>query len=180
MNYKNVTIYFFLIINTISPIYCMESAHHESLDCFSNKIVFVYDGNPNNACYIAQTANIVHSNISGKELNDIALLQEKYAPVKNLIFTKTQSNFYDIVTIYNPTILDKKSLLTQLTDNIRTYLKVDGEIHALIRTQNNYLSIENAAFLTLYPEIYELLSPEQKQNVKQKWHPCNCAVTYKN
>jgi len=171
---NRANIYLFFVFNTVFTIHCMEYVNHELQDCFTNKIVLDYDGNSNNASYIAQTANIVHSDIEGKELDDILVMREKYAHVKNLMFTKPQSKFYDVITIYKSNLLSKEIMLVQLA-NVKDYLKEDGEIHALIQTQSNCLSIENNVMLEFYPRIYECFSLEMKQQLGEKRQP-RCLV----
>ena|SRR5438309_4978166 len=162
--------YLILAISTISTIHSMEYVNLEPQDTFTNLTVLDYDGNAHNACYIAQTAKIVHSDTTGKNLTDITTNQKNYAHVNNLIFTTPQTNIYDAVTIYNPNILNKKSMIYHLCD-MHKHLKLNGELHALIQTQTHYPPICDAAFLTLYPQIYQSLSSETLQQLKQKHHP---------
>ena len=184
MTIHNTYIYL-LVMGIIFTTQCMEQCmeyyiKQEMIDSFTDKIVLDYDGYANNACCIAQTAKIVHSDTRGEDLTDISVLQEKYAHIKNLTFTTPQSKFYDVVTIYNSNILNKKNMIWQLSDTIKEYLKINGEIHALVRTQKHFPSIGEAVFLILYPQVYELLSTEKKGQVKEKWHPLNFDITSKN
>jgi hypothetical protein len=159
-----------LAISTLSTINSMNYVNNEPQDTFTNLTVLNYDGNTHNACYIAQTAKIVHSNIAEDNLSEITTIQKKYAHIKNLIFTTPQPNLYDAVTIYNPNILSKKRMIDQLCDMYK-YLKLNGDLHALIQTQTHYPSIHETAFLTIYPQIYESLSSDMQKQIKPKYHP---------
>jgi len=158
----------------------MEYVNHELQDYFTNKIVLDYDGNVHNACYIAQTASIVHSDITGKELDDISAVQEKYAYVQNLKFIKPQSKFYDIITIYRSNLLSKEVMLDRLAIYVKGCLKEDGEIHALVTTQSNCFSIENSVMLTFYPRMYECFSLKMKQQLGEKKQPCGVVKGFKS
>jgi len=162
--------YLILAISTIFTIHSMEYVNHEPQDTFTNLTVLDYDGNEYNARHIAQTAKMVHSDTTGNSLTEITANQKKYAHINNLIFTTPQPDLYDVVTIYNPNILNKKRMIYRLCD-MHKHLKLNGELHALIQTQTHYPSIFGAAFLTLYPQIYQSLSSEKQQQIKPKNHP---------
>ena len=162
--------YLLFAISTISSIHCMEQAYHEPQNFFTNLTVLDYDGNANYAYDIAKTAKMVHSDTTGKKLADIIAMKEKYAHVNNLRFTIPQLDLYDVVTIHNPNLLNKKEMFHQLGCFIKKYLKSNGEVHALIQTQKHYPSIHEIAFLELYPHIYKLLSLEKQQQINPQFH----------
>jgi len=180
MRVNSVVVCFFIISSAFNIMHCMEYVNHELQDCFTHKVVLDYDGNADNARYIAQTAKMVHSDIRGKELDDISAMREKYAHVKNLIFTKPQSKVYDVITIYTSNLLCKEIMLDRLAIDVKGYLKEDGEIHALVTTQSNCLSIENSVMLEFYPRIYECFSLEMKQQLGEKRQPCGVVEGFKS
>jgi hypothetical protein len=127
---------------------------YEPQASFKNLDVLNYDGYERNALYIAHTAQTVHSHITEKNLPSLAINKEKYAPVKNLLFTKAQDNMYDLVTIYDPHVLNKENIRNHLTD-IQNYLKSSGKLYAVIKTQTNPPSIPEIIFGHLYSKIYK-------------------------
>ena len=71
--------YIILILNLYTPLHCMESLiTKESLYCFENLTVLNYDGDENNALFIANTAELVHSNTTQNEETTNYSTQKKY------------------------------------------------------------------------------------------------------
>jgi len=102
-----------------------------------------------------------------------------YTRTQNPLFTKPQTNTYNIVTLYDPHMLNKKNIAIHL-NNIHEYLTLSGEFHGFIRTQTNSLSIPEIVFLDIYSEIYKSTLHKTQQTIKLEDEPSiiNLKLTY--
>lgn len=136
----------------------------ESPYCFENLTVLNYDSDENNALFIAKTAELVHSDTTQKEGTTNYSTQKKYALIRNLFFRKPQHTIYDLVTVYNPYMLNKKNIILHLK-NIHDYLTPSGKFCGFIRTQTNNISVPEQAFATVYSQIYQLTHHKTEQTI---------------
>ena len=87
-----------------------------------------------------------------------------YTCISNILFPKPQLNAYNLITVYNPYILNKKDIHSHLA-TIHEYLTSSGELHGLVRTQTNNISLPEEAFLNVYFKIYETNLYKPKQTI---------------
>jgi hypothetical protein len=140
--------YIILVLSVCSPLYCMKSLiDKESPDYFKNLIVLSYDGCEDHAIHIAKTAKLVHSNTMS------CYNPKKYPHIENLFFRQPQHNIYDLVTVYNPHMLNKKNILTHLK-TIYNCLAPSGTFCCFMRTQTNNISVPEQAFATVYSQTH--------------------------
>lgn len=71
----------------------------------------------------------------------------------DILQQKPQPHSYDLVTLYDPYILNKTNIASHLT-TIHEYLKSSGQFHAFLRTQSNTVSHQEEAFLGIYAKIF--------------------------
>jgi hypothetical protein len=146
--------YIILILILYTPLHCMQSLiEQERHYCFKNLTVLSYDGWQDHAILIAKNATLVHSNI--KKTNNITNTVEtpkKHPEIKNLFFREPQQHAYDLITVYNPYMLNKKNILIHLK-NVHDYLTSSGKFCFFIRTQTNNIPVPEQAFATIYSQI---------------------------
>lgn len=137
--------------------------------CFKNLTVFSYDGWEGNAIFIAKNAALVHSNtpIINNTTNDVKK-PVKHPEIKNLFFREPQQNTYDLVTVYNPYMLNKKNILIHLKA-IHNYLAPSGKFCFLIRTKANTLSVPEQAFATIFPHEYLSTQRAKEEQIKANY-----------
>lgn len=150
-------LYIILLCSLYTPLHCMQSLiEKEPRYCFKNLTILSYDGWENNAIVMAKNATLVHSNTTKTNTitNDVEK-PKKYPEIKNLFFRKPQNNAYDLVSIYNPYMLNKKNIIVHLKA-IHNYLAPSGRFSFFIRTRTNTISAQEQAFATVYSQISQV------------------------
>ena len=142
----------------------------ESPYCFENLTVLNYDGDKNNALFIAKTAELVHFNTTQHNGTNCYSNQKKHPLIKNLFFRTPQQNTYDLVTIYNPYMLNKNNIISHLK-TIHDYLTPSGKFCCLIRTQTNNISVPVQAFATVYSQINQSTHHTTEQTITSEDMP---------
>jgi hypothetical protein len=105
---------------------------------------------------------LVHSNTT---TNDNP---KKYPEIQNLFFRTPQHNAYDLVTIYNPCMLNKKNIIGHLKA-IHDYLAPSGKFCFFTRTQTNTVSVQEQAFATMYSQIVQLNQHTKEDTIKSNY-----------
>jgi len=147
--------YIILILSLYTPLHCMKSLiEKESLYRFKNITILSYDGWEENAILMAKNATLVHSNTK----TDVG--PKKHPDIQNLFFRQPQHNAYDLVTIYDPYMLNKKNIIAHLKA-IHDYLAPSGKFCFFIRTKKNSISVPEQLFATVYTEKYQPITTLQ-------------------
>ena len=162
--------YIILLLSLYTPLHCMQSLiEKEPRYCFKNLTILSYDGWESNAIFISANAALAHSNTQKTDTitNDIKK-PKKHPEIKNLFFRQPQQNIYDLVTVYDPYMLNKNNILIHLKA-IYDYLAPSGKLCFFIRTQTNNISIPEQALITVYSEISSLSQQTKNEFIKSRY-----------